>query len=251
MDNFVTGRCVILMGGKDALPFLQGLVTNDVLALAKSPGIVWTALLSPQGKYLADFFVVATGTALLLDLPLAQADTTLQRLSLYRLRADVTFAQSDISVERGLGPVPINAFTDPRHPDLGWRSYAVTSHPATFDDDAVRVRHLIPESGIELISGESYILESGFERLNGVDFRKGCYVGQEVTARMKHKTELRKGLVRVRVSQPVPVGTPIMSGDKEAGTLWTQSDGNAIAYLRLDRSVTPLTAGQATVTLDP
>lgn len=251
MDNLVTGRQVIMMGGKDALPFLQGLVTNDVLPLAKGRGIVWTALLSPQGKYLADFFVVSTGSALLLDLPDSLSDSTLQRLGMYRLRADVIFERSAMTVQRGLGPAPVDALADPRHPDLGWRRYAETSDSVSFDDAAIRVRLAIPETGVELIPGESYILENGFDRLNGVDFRKGCYIGQEVTARMKHKTELRKGLTRVRVSQPVAVGTPIMSGDKEAGTLWTQADGYGIAYLRFDRCDPPLTAGPATVTLDP
>ena len=106
------------------------------------------------------------------------------------------------------------------------------------------MRLVIPESGIELIPGESYLLETGFDRLHGVDFRKGCYVGQEVTARMKHKTELRKGLVRVTVSAPVPVGTAILSGGKEAGTLYTQSGGMGIAWLRFDRAQA-MSAGEA------
>ena len=110
--------------------------------------------------------------------------------------------------------------------------------------------HVIPESGMELIPNESYLLETGFERLHGVDFRKGCYVGQEVTARMKHKTDLRKGLVRVRVSRPVPVGTPILADGKEAGVVYTQSAGRAIAWLRFDRSAGEMWAGEAQVTLD-
>ena len=99
-----------------------------------------------------------------------------------------------------------------------------------------------------MIPDDSYLLESGFERLHGVDFRKGCYVGQEVTARMKHKTELRKGLVRVAVTGAAPVGTPIIAAGKPAGSLFTQSGGFGIAYLRLDR-VEGLTAGDATVTV--
>ena len=98
-----------------------------------------------------------------------------------------------------------------------------------------------------MIVDDSYLLESGFERLHGVDFRKGCYVGQEVTARMKHKTDLRKGLVRVRIAGSAPVGTPIMAGDKPGGTLFTQSGGFAIAYLRFDRMDGPMTAGTARI----
>ena len=109
--------------------------------------------------------------------------------------------------------------------------------------------HCIPETGIEL-TPDTFILEAGFERLNGVDFRKGCYVGQEVTARMKHKTELRKGLSRVHIDGAAPVGTPITADGKPVGTLFTQSGDQAIAYVRFDRATGPMQAGEATVTLD-
>ena len=239
-------RRIVQLAGNDALTFLQGVVSNDVRPLAHGPGLVWTALLSAQGKYLADFFVVNTGAELLLDLPEVVADATLQRLSMYRLRADVQMLPVDLPVTRGLGTPPPGALPDPRHPALGWRLYG-TAQTDAVDWDAVRVAHLIPETGAELLPGESYILECGFERLHGVDFRKGCYVGQEVTARMKHKTDLRKGLIRVKVSAPVPLGTPIMSDGREVGAVYTQSGGQAIAYLRLDRSTGPLVAGTAAV----
>ena len=241
-------RRVVRLAGKDVLTFLQGLVSNDVLPLAKGPGLVWAALLTPQGKYLADFFVVRVGDDLMLDLPEAMADSTLQRLSMYRLRADVRFEATDLPVVRGVGEVPVGAFVDPRHPEMGWRLYADYA-VAAVDWDALRVQHLIPDSGVELVPGESYLLETGFERLHGVDFRKGCYVGQEVTARMKHKTELRKGLARVRLSEAVPVGTPLLSDGKEAGVVYTQAGGEGIAWLRFDRSAGEMTAGNATVTL--
>lgn len=240
-----TGRRIVILSGNDALTFLQGLVSNDVLALKNRKGIIWTALLSPQGKYLADFFVVNTGAALLLDLPEILADTTLRRLAMYRLRADVKIEPSDLPVSRGIGPAPTGALPDPRHPELGWRFYGVSGGAASVDWDAIRVAHLIPETGIELIPDDSYLLETGFERLHGVDFRKGCYVGQEVTARMKHKTELRKGLARVQINGAAPVGTPILSDGKEAGTLYTQSGGHGIAYLRFDRASGAMTAKDA------
>lgn len=250
MDQVADNRRVVQLTGSAALPFLQGLVSNDVLPLGRGPGLVWAALLTPQGKYLVDFFVANTGPGLLLDLPEALADTTLQRLSMYRLRADVAFAPTDLQVLRGVGPRPDGALDDPRHEDLGWRLYGAQAGDGGVDWDAVRVRHRVPQTGIELIPGESYLLETGFERLHGVDFRKGCYVGQEVTARMKHKTELRKGLVRVRVSTPVPVGTPVLSEGKEAGTLYTQAGGRGIAYLRFDRAEAAMQAAEAKVELD-
>lgn len=245
-------RQVVRLGGKEALSFLQGLVSNDVLGLARGPGAVWAALLTPQGKYLADFLVVNTGQDLLLDLPEPLAASTLQRLAMYRLRADVSLVPTDLEVTRGLGEPPEGALPDPRHPALGWRLYGPERPEAEVDWQAIRVDHVIPESGIELIPNETYILEAGFERLHGVDFRKGCYVGQEVTARMKHKTELRKGLARVKISAQVPVGTEILTEDgKEAGTVFTQSGDRAIAWLRFDRAEGPMTCGAAKVTLDP
>ena len=105
----------------------------------------------------------------------------------------------------------------------------------------------MPVSGVELIPNDSFILEMGFDRLNGVDFRKGCYVGQEVTARMKHKTELKKGLVTVGVDGTAEIGTPISIDGKPAGTLFTQSGGAGLAWLRFDRASEAMQAGDATV----
>ncbi len=242
-------RTLWALTGPDALTFLQGLVSNDLRPLEAAPGIVWCALLTPQGKYLADFFVVHTpqGT-LLIDIATSLATAILRRLTMYRLRANVQITPTPLYVQRGLGTPPPSALADPRHPALGWRAWTTT--PGTqpcIDWDAIRVAHLIPESGIELIPEDSYILEAGFERLHGVDFRKGCYVGQEVTARMKHKTELRKGLARVTVQGSAPVGTEITVGDRTVGRLFTQSHGQGIAYLRHDWVVPAMQAGQAIV----
>ena len=250
-------RTVWSVTGTDALTFLQGLVSNDVRPLDTAPGIVWAALLTPQGKYLADFFVLRrSGGDLLIDIATALAPATLRRLTMYRLRADVQITPTALQVRRGLGLTPPDAppdcMPDPRHPALGWRAYdTLTGTPPMIDWDSIRVAHLIPESGIERIPDESYILEAGFERLHGVDFRKGCYVGQEVTARMKHKTELRKGLARVSIAGEASAGTEILADGKPAGQLFTRSGAQAIAYLRFDRGDAVLTAGSATLRLDP
>ena len=243
-------RRIFQISGADALPFLQGLTSNDVLPLAKAPGIVWTALLTPQGKYLADFFVVNTGETLLLDINESLADTTLRRLTMYKLRSDVAFGPSALMAIRGLGETPADALPDPRHEALGWRAYRSLGDAPQIDWDAIRVAHVIPESRIELIPDDSYLLENGFERLNGVNFRKGCYVGQEVTARMKHKTELRKGLTRVTIEGQAPVGTEVLAAGKVVGRLFTQSGTHALAHLRLDQAKGVMTAGSARITLD-
>lgn len=239
-------RVVWSLTGKDALSFAQGLVSNDLRPLEQGPGLVWTAFLNPQGKYLADFFLVRTVEGqLLIDIAASLAADTLRRLTMYRLRADVQIVPTALIVRRGLGDPPAEGMPDPRHPALGWRAWSSDiGGSAAIDWDRIRVEHLIPESGVELIPDESYILEAGFERLHGVDFRKGCYVGQEVTARMKHKTELRKGLVRVAVEGVAPVGTPITTEDgRPVGALFTQSGGFGIAHLRLDRADGILKAG--------
>jgi tRNA-modifying protein YgfZ len=249
MAEAATDRVIWCLTGKDALPFLQGLVSNDVLPLAKCAGIVWAALLTPQGKYLADFFVINTGDALLIDIADHLAAATLRRLTMYRLRAGVQITPADMPVARGLDAPPSGALPDPRHAALGWRAYGMTGGAPAIDWDAIRVAHLIPESGRELIVDDSYLLEMGFERLHGVDFRKGCYIGQEVTARMKHKTVLRKGLVQVQITGAAPEGTAIVAEGKVVGSLHTQSGGRALAYLRQDQATGQMRAGEATITL--
>ena len=238
-------RTVFRVTGGDREDFLQNIVTNDVARL--KDGIVWAALLTPQGKYLADFFLVPAEGAILIDVAGEIAPALNQRLMMYRLRADVQIEPTDIQPTRGTGPAPDGAFADPRHPELGWRAYDGRKGEDV-DWTALRVAHCVPETAIELLPNETYPLESGFERLNGIDFKKGCYVGQEVTARMKHKTELKKGLSIVDVEGAAPPGTAILSQDgRPAGTLFSQAGGQGIAYLRFDRATGDMTAGPAIV----
>ncbi|MEM8872301.1 MAG: folate-binding protein [Pseudomonadota bacterium] len=249
-------RHVLRVSGADHRKFLQDLVTNNVDLLAD--GAVYAALLTPQGKYLSDFLMVPEETAVLLDVAAAQAPDLLKRLTMYKLRADVALADTGLQVIQSWGtPLPPGAMADPRHPELGWRVYTETPadlldalSPAAPDDwDAVRVRLGVPEAEVELLPNDSYILEAGFDRLNGVDFRKGCYVGQEVTARMRHKTELRKGLVRVSVQGDVPPpATTVEVDGKPVGTLFTVAQGEGLAHLRFDRATGEMRAGGARLT---
>ena len=242
----MSDRTVLGISGAEARDFLQGLVTNDVAKLEH--GLVYAAMLTPQGKYRADFFLAPMGDAILLDVDSALAPGLKQALTMYKLRSKVEITETDRVVTRGLGDAPEGAFADPRDPALGWRGYDGQPGDDSVDWDAVRVAALVPQSGVEL-TPDSFILEMGFERLNGVDFRKGCYVGQEVTARMKHKTELRKGLAKVAVEGSAPVGTDITVDDKPSGTLFTQAGGQGLAYLRFDRAGEDMRAGDATVRL--
>ena len=269
-------RGVLRLSGADARPFLQGLVTNDVDRLA--PGrAVYAAMLSPQGKYLFDFHILDAAAlegpgAVLLDVAADRLEALSKRLNLYRLRRDV--AITDASPEYGValawgddpekiepGGAKSLIAADPRHDALGVRIIsadpgkaleslgAARAEPAEYD--ALRVALAVPESGAELVPDESYILENRFEALHGVDFRKGCYVGQEVTARMKHKTALRKGLMRVSVEgEAPPPGTEVTVDGKPAGMLFTAVDGEGLAHLRLDRArAGTMVAGAATLAI--
>ena len=227
-------RKVFRFSGTDARKFLQNLITNDIKRLNIGP--VYSALLTPQGKFIADFFLIADGNDILMDVDAGAAATLIPRLNMYKLRADVTISETDLIVSRGLNNAPEGAVADPRDANLGWRYYGAEDHNMdTVDWDALRVDHKIPEMGCEL-DAESYILEMGFEGLNGVDFRKGCYVGQEVTARMKHKTELRKGLVRLIADADIPENAHVMSNGKVIGRTHTSAGKRALAYLRYDRA---------------
>ena len=264
MQGFMDrGRSVLRMEGADMRDVLQNVVTNDVGLLAPRTAI-YAALLTPQGKYLFDFLLIDEGPegALLIDCDATRAEALAQRLRMYCLRRDAT-----VTGEAGLGGALVGGggtapegelvVPDPRAAALGWRIYAAdpvaalaATGAAEADRaayDALRIAHMVPASGIELVPDETYILEAGFESLNGVDFRKGCYVGQEVTARMKHKTELKKRLVRVRVEGEAAPGTPVTAGGKPAGTLFSHAGGEGLAHLRLDRADGVLEAGAARV----
>ena len=226
-------RKVFRFSGTDARKFLQNLITNDIKRLDTGP--VYSALLTPQGKFIADFFLIPDGNDILMDVDTDAAAPLIPRLNMYKLRADVTISETNLIVSRGLNDAPEGAVADPRDANLGWRYYGAEDHNTdTVDWDVLRVDHKIPEMGREL-DAESYILEMGFEGLNGVDFRKGCYVGQEVTARMKHKTELRKGLVRLVSEADIPENADVVSNGKVIGRTHTSAGKRALAYLRYDR----------------
>jgi folate-binding protein YgfZ len=226
-------RKVFRFSGTDARKFLQNLITNDIKRLDTGP--VYSALLTPQGKFIADFFLIPDGNDILMDVDTDAAAPLIPRLNMYKLRADVTISETNLIVSRGLKDAPEGAVADPRDANLGWRYYGAEDHNTdTVDWDVLRVDHKIPEMGREL-DAESYILEMGFEGLNGVDFRKGCYVGQEVTARMKHKTELRKGLVRLVSDADIPENADVVSNGKVIGRTHTSAGKRALAYLRYDR----------------
>lgn len=247
-----TKQTVLRVTGDDREKFLEGQISNAIAGIHKHP--IYAAILSPQGKYQFDFILTADADCVLIDIASDRAAALAQRLNMYKLRADVQIADSGLKVIQGVGVPRQRAFMDPRSDNIGWREYCSElpedmSEMTREEWDQLRVDHIIPESGKELIPDETYILEAGFERLNGVDFKKGCYVGQEVTARMKHKTELKKGLVQVSVEgTPPETGTTIIDeNNKLAGVLHTVAYGKGLAHLRFARAEGEMRAGEAIV----
>ncbi|MAI19151.1 MAG: folate-binding protein YgfZ [Rhodobacteraceae bacterium TMED111] len=239
-------RTILCISGPDAKSFLQNLVTNDVAKLKNN--IIYAALLTPQGKLFSDFFLIDSKQGVLIDVHSNLGDSLLKTLNLYKLRAEIKIEKTDLKVSTGVDNKPPKAFDDPRNPNMGWRYYGSEDlRQKNIDWEKLRVQNLVPEFGKEL-SSDSYILEYGFERLNGVDFKKGCYVGQEVTARMKHKSKLRKGLTIVETAEKVPFDTPISVNDKMIGKVLSSSDNRALAYLRFDFACQNMMAGKVKIT---
>ena len=237
-------RQVIRVSGKDNEVFLNNIVTNNI-----KQGLTYAALLTPQGKYFCDFFLFYQKEDIFIDVYKPFVDSLLSRLKMYRLRADVSFELTEMPVSRCLGETEYQSYLDPRHKSLGWRIYNVLGAEPKIDWNELYVEACIPQSGIELIQNQTYILEARFEELSGVDFKKGCFIGQEVTARMKHKTQLRKGFLTVLVEGKTKIGTPIVADGSECGFLFSQSSGKAIAYLRYDKVSNNMCAGDAIVNL--
>ena len=231
------GRGVVRVGGADAASFLQGLLTNDVLALAQG-GARYAALLSPQGKILFDFLVLADADGFLLDCPREQAAALAARLGFYKLRAKVVVADvsGEVEVEVDASPGGI-AYRDPRHEGLGWRRMAMRgTAPDAAAYDARRIGLGIPAGGRDFVYGETFPHEANLDRLHGIDFNKGCYVGQEIVSRVEHRGLARKRIVPLSYDGAAPrQGADVMAGAVPLGVMGTSTAGHGLALVRLDR----------------
>ncbi len=247
-------RAVIEVSGDDRVSFLQGLVSNDVAEAA--PGrAVWAALLTPQGKWLADFFILADGERLLLDCEAGQATMLAQRLTRFRLRAKVDVQPIPLMVFAAWGSIAPDAgivALDPRTPDAGWRVLSETPMPvnaASADWDLHRLGLGLPDGPRDMEAEKTTLLEAGFDELHGLSWTKGCYMGQELTARTKYRGLLKRRLVPVRIDGPVPsAGTPVLRAGVEAGAMRSGVPGMGMALLRLDAiGADDLVCGEATL----
>jgi tRNA-modifying protein YgfZ len=264
---FLPDRGVVKVAGADARSFLNGLVTTDLTLLGPGVGR-FGALLTPQGKITTDFLITEApeghGGGFLLDTPRALAQGLADKLGFYKLRAKVAVENlsDSLGVMAAWGGEPVIkpdlAFADPRHAGLGWRilvpqelaSRAAGLIDAAFLDsapyDAHRIALGVPRGGLDYIYGDAFPHETNMDRLHGVDFDKGCYVGQEVVSRMQHRGTARTRTVRIVLDGPAPeAGTAIVAGDKPVGTMGSSAEGAGLARVRIDRVADALDAGMA------
>ena len=268
---FLPDRGVVKVHGEDARNFLNGLVTTDATKLAPGLGR-FGALLTPQGKIIVDFLITEApaghGGGFLIDCPRALAQTLVDKLGFYKLRAKVTV--ENLSDSLGVMAAwdgepamrPDLAFLDPRNAALGWRILAPEALVQKVADligadliedaayDSLRIAIGVPRGGLDFTYGDAFPHETNMDHLHGVDFDKGCYVGQEVVSRMEHRGSARTRTAKVLLDGGRPeAGTSILAGEKVVGTIGSTSGTNGLALIRTDRvadalkSGLPLTAG--------
>jgi folate-binding protein YgfZ len=262
---FLPDRGVVKVSGQDARDFLNGLVTTDVTLLHPNLGR-FGALLTPQGKITVDFLITEApaghGGGYLLDCPRALAQAFADKLGFYKLRAKVAVENLSDSLgvlaawDGDFAVLPDLAFADPRNAALGWRILIPEDLARKVADligaelvdsaayDAHRIASGVPRGGLDFMYGDAFPHETNMDRLHGVDFDKGCYVGQEVVSRMQHRGTARTRTIRVILdgSSPAP-GEAILAGDKAVGTMGSTAGVNGLALLRIDRIADALEAG--------
>lgn len=268
-----TDRGVVAVGGEEAASFLNGVITSTVKTLEAGEARLG-ALLTPQGKVLFDFLITPGPDGYLIEIDRAKTAEFAKRLGLYRLRAEVTIADvsADVAVFLAFGGAApaiagATAFVDPRVAALGTHllvpsalADAIAPNASPSEWHALRIAAGVPESGLDFALGEVFPHDVDMDDLSGVDFKKGCFVGQEVVSRMKHRGTARRRTILAHAREARPawpdVGTEITCGDKVLGTLGSSHEGTALALVRLDRAKEALDSGDAieaggvTVTLE-
>ena len=261
--SLLASRSVLRVGGAEARKYLQGLITNDI-GKAQGAEAIHAGLLSPQGKILFDFFALGAGDGFLIDVAQEKAAELLKRLVFYRLRAQVEIAEEpSLAVGAAWGGSPrlpegAMLYADPRLSELGFRilvpkgtqAAELGCAPAPEEDyHAFRISLGVPEGGLDYGFGDAFPHEALFDQLNGVDFKKGCYVGQEVVARMQFRGTARKRIVPVEgeTSLPAP-GAGIEADGMPIGTIGSVNGASGLALIRLDRAEEALARGKTLTT---
>ena len=257
-------RGVLALTGDDAESFLNRMVTNSVLAMSPG-GARFAALLSPQGKLLFDFLVVRQADGFLLDCLREQAGDLARKLAMFKLRAKV--AVIDRSADYAVAAVwnsvlmeaPGQAYRDPRHNALGYRIIATPEELQAFGGDASayeahRIACGVPRGPADFVYGDTFVHDANMDLLHGVDFEKGCYVGQEVVSRVHHRNSARRRVVRLHCYGAKPaIGAAVQAGTTALGAVTSLAGDEALATLRIDRLAeaeatnTPVTVGETLV----
>jgi folate-binding protein YgfZ len=227
-------RAVIAVSGPEAPSFLNGLLSQEVETLTQGE-LRFAGLLTPQGRLLYDLFVAGVEDGLLLDVAAEHRDAILMRLTMYKLRAKVELAASTLCV---FASFPAGeGFADPRLPALGSRLYATALETTATEDDHDAHRLTLGVPGpVDWGTDKTYPIEANFDLLNGIDFKKGCFVGQETTSRMKRRGVIKNRMLPIAFDGPPPAfGTEVLAGELRAGEVLSGRDGRAMALLRLDR----------------
>jgi folate-binding protein YgfZ len=239
-------RALVAVRGPDWRSFLQGLVTQDVERQAVGE-LRYGALLTPQGRLMFDLFILAEADGALLDVEAARRDAFVQRLSMYRLRAQVTIerAEGGVFVLWGTDSAPSPWMADPRLPALGFRTYglqAPASPGAALADAAAFDTHRLslgaPDPARDCAGETTYPIEANLDLLGGIDFSKGCFVGQETTSRMKRRGPVKSRMLPIVYDGAAPpFGAEVMAGSLRAGEILSSEPGRALALFRLDRAL--------------
>lgn len=250
MDKIILheNRAIIEIKGEERKSFLQGLITNDVKK-ANSENLIYAVMLSPQGRFLYDFFIFENNESLFLDCFAPRRDEIIKKLNFYKLRSKIEIIKNDellVAQFLGLNNSELKKFPDPRHKNLGFRCYIENSQKDNFEIEAsskydfLRISNKIAESELDLTYDKSFILEFGFDDLNAIDYKKGCYVGQELTARTHYRGEIRKKLVHVTIDNLIEIekGQEISCEGKSVGivlsSVFLDKKLHALALIKLE-----------------
>lgn len=232
-------RAVIAVSGADAAPYLHGILTASTLNLAEDV-YRYGALLTPQGKVIADALILRRGEVVLLECAAGAAAALVKRLSLMKLRASVT-----IEERPDLGVSAFDGLPDPRSLHAPRRRIG----PRTAPDDpkqyhAARIAAGLPEQDVDFLAEEVFPADINMDLVGGVDFRKGCFVGQEVASRMKRRGTARRRSLKAEIATGAKAGASVLAGDYEIGKLTSVSGGAALARVRIDRLAEAWTTGE-------
>ena len=249
----LNSRSIIAVTGPETESFLQGITSQNIEGMENGE-IRFSTLLTPQGKVLFDFFVIKIDDGFLLDCFAPASEALVKRLKLYKLRANVDIAlRDDVSVYASWGdncdaPSPDGTTKDPRLAALGWRSIQKPS-AITATEEAYHAHRMsigVPQFGDDFSGEEVFLLDVNYDVLNGVDYKKGCFVGQEVTSRMKRKGEIRKRTLKITTPiDDLTHGADILAGGKTLGTILAAANRNALAIIRIDRFEKTIAQGAA------